>query len=75
MPPLVTISSPDVRAASIFSCAFCFLRWGAIIRKYIAANSRPKNMSCGNAAPAEGAACWAKKAVASFVRDIFIIAC
>ncbi len=75
MPPVVTISSPDESAASIFSCAFCFLRCGAIIRKYIAAKRRPKNMSCGSALAGEGVACWAKRAGAAVMRDIFVIAC
>src|ERR1035437_6285995 len=55
------ISSPGWSAAIIFSCSFCFLRWGAIIRKYMAPNIRrngsvPLNISNPDA---EGAA-WAR---------------
>lgn len=40
MPPDVTTSSPFCNAFTIASCCFCFLRCGAMSRKYMAAIKR-----------------------------------
>src|SRR5882757_8155736 len=65
MPPDVTSSSPGCNWVSIFSCSFCFLRCGAIRRKYMAANMRTSGASCIRAdappGPAgEAGAAWAR---------------
>lgn len=65
MPPIVRMRSPVLSSESILACAFWRLRWGAIIKKYIAANMRTTKMSMDEPPPccafSAGAAACAKR--------------